>query len=486
MKFEPGRAPWYVERVRTIAVVLSAVLFGCGGQQGGVCPAPLSGQVELAALEAHLLALADIGDAHGGTRAAATPGHEASADYVAERLAAAGLAVHRQEFQFADYELLAPAEFEQVEPEPASYGFGEDFRVAAFSGDGAVQGPVVAIDLALGPGNKSTSGCEPEDFAGFFPGSIALIQRGTCYHVDKVAQAVRAGASAVVFFNQGDTEARSGLYTPRLDEDTTIPVVGVSHALGVALSERAPEGLVLRIAVEGQEVTRTTENVIAETPPTGSGAVIMLGAHLDSVVTGPGINDDGSGSAAVLEVLAGMARCEPRHQIRAAFWGAEELGLIGSTHYVGSLGDAERAAIAMYVNLDMIASPNPVRLIYDGDGSAFGREGPAGSGDIEAAFAEYFAGEGLPTAETAFDGRSDYWAFIQSGIPAGGLFTGAEGAKSTAEVGVFGGEANLAYDPCYHAACDDRDNYDPAVFLENARASAHVIELYAGKDLPFF
>lgn len=457
-------------------------LVGCAAPGGGVCPAPLAGTIELAALEGHMLALADIAEAHGGTRAAATEGHRASADMVAERLSAAGLTVTRQPFGYPDHELLAEPVLEQVEPAAAVYVAGEEFRAAIFSGDGVVQGPAQAVDVAFGTGNKSTSGCEPEDFAGFFPGSVALIQRGTCFHDEKVGNAARAGASAVVLINQGDTEARSGPYSPRLDPSTTLPVVAVSTALGAALSEQA--GLVLRISVEGQEVTRTTENVIAETAPTASGSVIMIGAHLDSVAAGPGINDDGSGAAAVLEVAAGIAGCAPRHQIRAALWGAEELGLLGSTYYVESLTEAERGRIAMYLNVDMIASPNPVRLVYDGDGSAFGKEGPAGSGAIEAAFAEYFAGEGLPTGETAFDGRSDYWAFIRRQIPSGGLFTGAEGLKSTSEVGVFGGEANEAYDACYHQACDDRDNYDPAALAENARALAHVVELYAGRDLP--
>ncbi|HEY8377865.1 MAG TPA: M28 family peptidase, partial [Nannocystis sp.] len=179
-----------------------------------------------------------------------------------------------------------------------------------------------------------------------------------------------------------------------------------------------------------------------------------------------------------------LSACTLRHQVRLALWGAEEYGLLGSTHYIRRLDPDERAKIALYLNLDMIASPNPVRFVYDGDGSAWGKAGPDGSAAIEAEFAAYFADRGLPIRETPFDGRSDYWAFINHGIPAGGLFTGAEGAKTTSEVAVFGGEAGLAYDPCYHAPCDDRDNYDPDALLDNTRATAHVLEIFATRDPP--
>jgi Zn-dependent M28 family amino/carboxypeptidase len=121
---------------------------------------------------------------------------------------------------------------------------------------------------------------------------------------------------------------------------------------------------------------------------------------------------------------------------------------------VANLSKNELKEIALNLNFDMVGSPNFVRFVYDGDGSATGTKGPTGSGNIEQVFLDYFASQGLATEPTAFDGRSDYGPFIDRGIPAGGLFTGAEGIKTAAEAAVYGGTAGIAYDPCYHQACD--------------------------------
>ena len=166
----------------------------------------------------------------------------------------------------------------------------------------------------------------------------------------------------------------------------------------------------------------------------------MTGAHLDSVIAGAGVNDNGSGSAAILEVARQMKKAKPVNKVRFAWWGAEELGLLGSRHYVADLvanQPDEFAKIALYLNFDMVGSPNYVRFVYDGDNSAFpvgpgAAAGPEGSGAIEAAFHSYFAGQNLASAETAFSGRSDYGPFIEQGVPAGGLFTGAGGVTTAA------------------------------------------------------
>ncbi|MFZ6177166.1 M28 family peptidase [Nannocystis pusilla] len=446
------------------------------------CPAPLAESVDVAATEQHLLALADLARAHADTRAAGSDGFSAAADYVAAQLAAAGLSVRREPFTFDDFVLLAPPRLLRPDVAAPEYVAGVDFRVAAFSASGDVAGPVMAVDLSLGPGNESTSGCQAEDFAGFFPSSIALLQRGGCTHQQKVDNAVAAGAAAVVYFNQGDIPERLPLFSPRLDLRTTIPVVALPYALGESLAQQSD--LQLRIVVAAEAVVRETVNVIAETAPTASGRVVMLGAHLDSVPAGPGVNDNGSGVAALLAIAGALPRCDLRHQVRFAFWGAEELGLLGSIFHVEALPAGERSAIALYLNLDMIASPNPVRFVYDGDGSAWQKAGPAGSAAIEIAFTDYFAALDVPTRETPFDGRSDYWAFIRHDIPAGGLFTGAEARKSAHEAQLFGGEAEVAYDPCYHAPCDDRDNYSRDALIENTRATAHVLATFAMNDPP--
>jgi Zn-dependent M28 family amino/carboxypeptidase len=205
----------------------------------------------------------------------------------------------------------------------------------------------------------------------------------------------------------------------------------------------------------------------------------MVGAHLDSVPAGPGINDNGSGSAAILEVALQMQKVKPRNKVRFAWWGAEEAVLIGSNFYVASLSEDELARIALYLNFDMVGSPNFVRFVYDGDGSAFGLAGPPGSDVIEALFEDFYASRGLASEPTQIDFRSDYAAFFNAGIPFGGLFTGAEGIKTPAQVAVYGGTAGQQYDPCYHQACDTFDNVSLDVLDLNADAIAYAVLQYA-------
>ncbi len=161
--------------------------------------------------------------------------------------------------------------------------------------------------------------------------------------------------------------------------------------------------------------------------------------------------------------------------VRFAFWGAEEAGLLGSEHYVAELSDAERAKIYANLNFDMLGSPNYVRFVYDGDGSNGGESGPPGSAQIEDVFNSYFDSKGLASEPTDFDGRSDYGPFIAAGIPAGGLFSGAEGVKTAEQAVVYGGTADEPYDPCYHAACDTITNLSADALQELGDAAAHAV-----------
>jgi Zn-dependent M28 family amino/carboxypeptidase len=209
--------------------------------------------------------------------------------------------------------------------------------------------------------------------------------------------------------------------------------------------------------------------------------VVVVGAHLDSVGQGPGIQDNGSGSAAILEIALQMAALgiEPRNKVRFAWWSAEESGLVGSQFYVDGLSARDIKDIALNLNFDMIGSPNFVRFVYDGDGSDTPLAGPNGSKNIENVFLDYFGEEGLPTEPTAFDGRSDYGPFIAVGIPAGGLFTGAEGIKTPEQVAIYGGTAGDQYDPCYHLACDTFANVSEVVLDQNSDAAAHAVLTFA-------
>jgi Zn-dependent M28 family amino/carboxypeptidase len=316
------------------------------------------------------------------------------------------------------------------------------------------------VDLALDPPRASSSGCEATDFDGVdVAGKIALMQRGACNFSVKAQNAIDAGAVGVIIFNQGngtreDNPDRYELFGGNLGAAISVPVVSVSFDLGVEFVNTA--GLTVHLAAQTISEERTTRNVIAETPGGNADNVVMMGAHLDSVPAGPGINDDGSGSAALLELAWQMRKVKPKNKVRFAWWGAEEGGSLGSTHYINELTEEQAAQIKLYLNYDMIASPNYVLATFDGDDSdAEGAgPGPLGSAEIEKAFEAFFASRHAPLKGTDFDGRSDYGGFIAIGIPAGGLFTGAEDPKTADDVAKWGGVVGAQLDPCYHQACD--------------------------------
>ncbi|MGV9688691.1 M28 family metallopeptidase [Streptomyces sp. NPDC003444] len=219
----------------------------------------------------------------------------------------------------------------------------------------------------------------------------------------------------------------------------------------------------------------TGYNLIADWPGGDPNQVLMAGSHLDSVSSGPGINDNGSGSAAILETALAVSRAgyQPSKHLRFAWWGAEELGLVGSKYYVNNLPTTERSKIKGYLNFDMIGSPNPGYFVYDDDPT------------IEQTFKSYFAGLGVPTEiETEGDGRSDHAPFKSAGVPVGGLFTGASRVKTSAQVTKWGGTAT-AFDRCYHSSCDTTSNINDTALDRNSDAVAHAIwTLSAGSTNP--
>jgi Peptidase family M28/PA domain len=449
----------------------------------------LRAAVDLTGIRAHQAAFQGFSDAGGGNRLSGAPGYEASADYVAARAAAAGYEVSVQEFE---YDLTFLADFEAPELEVvggpafvpgiggAQFGgdFGSMFKSTPYSVD--VTAPVWAADLVLPPGaapNTSTSGCEEEDYAGMPPGAIILVQRGTCTFADKFTLADSVGAAGMVFFNEGQPGREVPLWFnfDGLDIPTVAATVETATVLANGVLQ-GPTGLDVHLKIDWRPGTYTTSNVIAESPAGDPDNVVVVGAHLDSVGVGPGVQDNGSGSAAILEIAEEMAKVKPRNKVRFIWFGAEESGLLGSEAYVASLSDEQRGQIAAMLNFDMIGSPNFVRFVYDGDlsdstpppGGA-----PEGSAQIERLFLDYFASQGLATEPTAFDGRSDYGPFIEVGIPAGGLFTGAEGIKTPEQAALYGGVAGEQYDQCYHLGCDDFDNVSLTALDQMADAAAH-------------
>ncbi|MDU3293024.1 MAG: aminopeptidase PaaP, partial [Pseudomonas aeruginosa] len=311
-------------------------------------------------------------------------------------------------------------------------------------------------------------------FANFPAGSIALIQRGTCNFEQKAENAAAAGAAGVIIFNQGNTDDRKGLENVTVGEsyEGGIPVIFATYDNGVAWSQ-TPD-LQLHLVVDVVRKKTETYNVVAETRRGNPNNVVMVGAHLDSVFEGPGINDNGSGSAAQLEMAVLLAKALPVNKVRFAWWGAEEAGLVGSTHYVQNLAPEEKKKIKAYLNFDMIGSPNFGNFIYDGDGSDFGLQGPPGSAAIERLFEAYFRLRGQQSEGTEIDFRSDYAEFFNSGIAFGGLFTGAEGLKTEEQAQKYGGTAGKAYDECYHSKCDGIANINQDALEIHSDAMAFV------------
>ena len=432
--------------------------------------------VRVSEVREHQAALQEVADDNGGTREAGTTGYTESVDYVVDTLEAAGWDVELDEF---DFTFIPPSTLQQLTPVAATYETG------AFTGSGSgdVTGPVIPVDINLVPPRASTSGCEASDFAGLDfsgPGDIALIQRGTCDFGVKAQNAQNAGAEAVIIFNQGNDPTREGLIVGTLlptGAGVTIPVVGASFADGATLAQ---PGSTARVIVPPAE-QRPQVNVIAELPGVNDDNVVMAGAHLDSVRAGPGIQDNGSGSGALLETAQLLAKLTPQNTLRFAWWGAEEAGLIGSTAYVNGLSQAEKDRIALYMNYDMVGSPNYIFMTQDADQSSFMAPVPvpAGSVAIEDLFESFYTLSNEPYDDAAFDGRSDYQAFILNGIPAGGIFTGAEVPKTAEQQSIWGGTVGAQFDPCYHLACDTFANINLHALGVNAKAIAFAALTYA-------
>ncbi|MCV7014756.1 M20/M25/M40 family metallo-hydrolase [Mycolicibacterium madagascariense] len=421
------------------------------------------------AMLAHLDRLQRIADANGGNRALGTPGFAASADYVAGVLRDKGFDVQATEFEvrvpFAN-EPVVTVGGQRVRASPINYTVG--------TGAAGLSGRLVPARGGPRPG------CASADYDGLdVTGAVVLVDRGACPFGDKQTVAAERGAVALIVANDVDGELRGA--TLGEDTDVTIPAVGITKADGARLrANPAAATVTLDAGVRVEE----THNLVAQTKTGSPRNVVMVGAHLDSVPAGPGIDDNGSGVAAVLETAVQLGSSpQVQNAVRFAFWAAEEEGVIGSTRYVQGLGVEALKDIALYLNVDMIASPNPGYFTYDGDQSAppspVPPRVPEGSAGLERTLAQYLAAAGKPPRDTSFDGRSDYDAFTKAGIPSGGLFSGAEDEMSADEAALWGGTAGAPFDPNYHAKSDRYDQLDRTSLEIHGKGLAYAIGLYA-------
>ncbi|MBY0441950.1 MAG: M20/M25/M40 family metallo-hydrolase [Mycobacteriaceae bacterium] len=433
----------------------------------------LRNKVSVDAMMAHLAALQGIANAHQGTRAVGTAGYDASVEYVVKVLQNNGFEVKTPEFHARAF---------HAEPGTVAIdGVTLEAHALTFSPGSppeGVRGSLVA------PSADHGQGCVDQDYDGLpVRGAVVLVDRGTCRFSQKEDVAAQRGAVAMIVADNVVEEKISGDLGE--NTDVKIPVVGVTKLAGEQL--RAKQGLVT-VTLKAETKNVHARNIIAQTKAGSTSNVVMAGAHLDSVPEGPGIDDNGSGVAALLETAVQLGNSPKiNNAVRFGFWGAEELGLIGSRKYVASLDRDGLKDIALYLNFDMLASPNPGYFTYDGDLSLpVDQRGqpvvPEGSAGIERVLVAYLNSAGKTAQDTPFDGRSDYEAFAAAGIPAGGLFSGAEEKKSAEQAKLWGGAAGQPFDPNYHQATDTLDRIDREALAINGGGVAYAIGLYA-KDV---
>ncbi|MEU3016454.1 M20/M25/M40 family metallo-hydrolase [Nocardiopsis sp. NPDC007018] len=436
--------------------------------------AALPDLVTTEAIEAHLNNLDTIARYNGGNRASGTPGYDVAALYVEDQLKRAGYQPYRHEYEYEAWRENSPAVLAQTAPKHHPYELDQDFVTMSYSGPGDVTAPAVAVAP-----DSAASGCSADDFADFPEGAVAITVRGSCSFEEKVTNSAEAGASAALVVNNEDE-----VFLGTVGEQSAIPAVGVSGLAGADLLS-IPD-LELRVAVDSEVSQERSFSVLAETSGGRDDNVVVVGAHLDGVEEGPAVNDNGSGVAFLLETAIRLAeQPDPNNQVRFAFWGTEESGLVGSNEYVAGLDEQELDDVALYLNFDMIGSHNYGRFVLDGrmelpeSGGA-----PSGSGAIAKVFEDYFEEQGQVSEPGVLSGRSDYLAFMQAGVPSGGLFSGADGVKSPEQAEWYGGTAGDTFDPYYHTADDTLENINWDSVAELSAAGAHGVEFFAESTLP--
>jgi Zn-dependent M28 family amino/carboxypeptidase len=449
------------------------------GSPASALAAALRDGIDLPDILADLDTLQAIADVHDGNRATGSAGHEASVDFVAGELRQAGYEVELVPVDLPVFLQQAPSIVEIGLSGAPAFEDLRDLKAMTYSASGDVTAKVFALgfDPNALPGDRNGRGCDATDWAGVPAGSIAILQPGPCRRHDAVVHAQNAGVAAVIT-SYADWP-RDAVLRPTLLEpaDIRIPVIGTTHAVGLAFADAAVRGAMAHVATHTVAERRTSLNVIAETPGGDASNILMLGGHLDSVIDGPGINDNGSGTMLVLEIareLAALAAANPAGapawKVRVAFWTGEELGLFGSTAYAQALGVQRDGPIRAYLNFDMVGSPNGIRAVYDGSVSSR----PAAGATITGLFTAALDAARLSWELEAVGAASDHYPLEQRAIPVGGLFSGANESKSAEQAAMFGGSAGVAADACYHLGCDARANVDPVLLEQLARAAAWV------------
>ncbi|CAM4035109.1 M20/M25/M40 family metallo-hydrolase [Nocardiopsis gilva] len=479
-KPESGRSPRraHTARRRLLAggtTIAAALVMGLGPAAAQADTAQLPVLVTVDNVRAHMENLETIAEYNGGNRASGTAGYDVSAKYVIDQLKRSGYKPKKHTFEFDSWKQHSDPVLSVTKPEPKDFVHEDDFSTMTYSTGGEATAAGVPVNTDSGE-----SGCSADDFTAFPEGAIAVIKRGGCTFAAKTQNAADAGAVGAIIYNN-----QEGLFAGTVSELSDIPVVGASDAVGAELVA-AGSDLELHLKVDAEVVTESSYNVIAETKGGRKDNVVVVGAHLDSVEDGPGVNDNGSGTAGVLETAKQLAKLgKPRNKVRFAFWGTEEQGLIGSTKYVEGLNAKQLDDIALYLNFDMIGSNNYGRFVYDGRGELEGSlTPPSGSAAIQKTFEDYFDSKNQVSEPTEFSGRSDYSAFMENDIPSGGLFSGGDSVKTEKQVEYYGGTAGTDFDPYYHTPDDTIENINWDSVDELSDALAYSVERFSKNTLP--
>ena len=459
------------------ALIAATVLASCSSGSPTAPPADLgrelAAKVDIDAIYTHLRKLADIADANNHTRAEGTPGFDASVDYVAQTLRDNG------------FDIQTP-EFERLGTTRGGN------PILTVSGRGY---PVDQASLLLTtpPGGLSAktlrpqkpAGCSAADYGtAAVTGAIAVVDDAGCSIVDKHDTAVAEGTVGLLVVSApGGNGSPAGLFTPGYYRQLKVPVGVIGDDANAALRRTETP---VRLRLDGKAVMVKSRNVLAQTKTGDTRNVVVVGAHLDSVARSPGINDSGSGVAAVLETAAALgSQPQTTNTVRFAFWGSEEVGVEGSTNYVRGLDRDQLNDIALYLNFDMLGSPNAGFFTYDGDQSGQpnpnipARHVPAGSAGIERTLAGYLNLAGIRPADLPLARSTDYSAFLAAGVPFGGATTGAAQKKTEVQARLWGGRAGVAFDPNHHTPRDTFDNVDRHALSIMGPAVAFTVGTYA-------
>lgn len=456
------RRPLRSRRLRPVAVrtaravvlgsVLALLVVACGAPTPPAPRQPDARTVVAAitedGLRARLEALAAVTGGSGQYRAVGSEGYDRAATMVEEELRTAGWTVTADAYDGAAFTDEGGS---FLEVGGRTFGVA-DVRPLIFAPPGDVEGRVFALDWGLDAPADTARGCAVTHYGTLPPNAIVMVRQGPCLRRDQVIAAQKAGAAAFIAVYPQMPKGvvyRPTLIEPRLME---IPALAVSREAADMLLAAAADRATAHLVTHARTTTAPTRSILAELPGTDPGQVIMLGAHLDSVIDGPGINDDGSGVAALLEIARALGGTRPRATIRLAFWSGEELGLHGSYRYASALAPDDVRAILVYGNVDMIASPNGFAGVYDEPGA------PAGSTAAQDLLAAAVERAGGSPVGVDLGGGSDHHGFAEAGVATAGIFSGASDPVTAEQAAASGAIAGRPADACFHQPCDDLEN----------------------------